>query len=393
MLHFLITVLLSSAGFAQEPTVATPDLNEQIKAEVALQLKTLQDQEKEKNKETPPKFFGDFRYRHQGETDASAKERRIHRLQARLGLTATLQENLKLTFRLMTGTDAVSGNQTLGDPKAPGSPRRNFGVDQAYFDYQPFTAWTLWGGRLPQPFTFVGKHQIVLDADLALEGLGTRVKVPLSENVDLFAQGGSFWIRENFDETFKEDATDTFFNAGQLGLAAKWDDWQATVGTGIYSFTAMKDQPATNYTTLDKVRGNTLDLTNNYPTNFDTEENFAELKYKQEKWELGLFYTQLKNRDAADLNKATAYGYFGSYGNLGFSWTQREVQKDAVLALFADSDFAGGRTSSKGQIASLFYKLTKKVQVTYTNFTNQYAIETATPQDYKRHHLDLSMSF
>ena len=65
-------------------------------------------------------FSGDFRYRLQSETQEPKEARKLQRLQARLQAVAEVHDNLKITLRLMTGSAANSGNQTLGDEKAPG---------------------------------------------------------------------------------------------------------------------------------------------------------------------------------------------------------------------------------------------------------------------------------
>lgn len=400
MLKIILITLFAVRALAegsQEP-LSQEELIQQVTQQVYEKIKS------EKKPEAVPliQFSGDFRYRHQAETKATSDERRIQRLQAKLGLLANIHDNLKFTLRMMTGKDAVSGNQTLGDPKNPPMARRDFGLDQAYFEYQAFPVWTIWGGKMAQPFAFAGKHQLILDRDITPEGIAMRLKGPVTEEVDLFLTGGSFWVRENYDDSVIGqgiDQTDSFLNGVQTGAIGKiGSDWLLTVEAGIYSYTAMKDQPITNYgiATADKARGNTLYVNNNvnyYPTNFDIQESSAELKYKQTDWDLGLYYVKVKNIDPDTLNEAKSYGFFGTYKNFGFSWMQQEVQKDSVFSLMTDSDFGGGETSSKGQVISLSYKITKKVQLAYTTFTNQTSIETSVPLDYKRSHLDLSMSF
>lgn len=347
---------------------------------------------KETPKEEPFQFFGDFRYRQQMETQAPKQQRSIQRIQARFGLTSQLHEDLKVTLRLMTGSSANSGNQTLGDEKSPGMPRRNFGLDQAFFDYKPLSVLNIYGGKMPQPLTFAGKNQMLLDRDITLEGLGLKYSQPLSDEWSFFTQGGMFWVRENYDSQFGEEQTDNFLNAIQIGAQWKKQDWTVLFGVGSFSYTDLKDNPPANITSGATGNGNTLDINGNYPTNFDIEQAFIEVKKKFDSLDVSAFYETLKNKDAETLNKAHAYGLIAAYKAWSLTWTQEEVQKDAVLGVFTDSDFGGGLTSTRGQVWSVAYKITKKVQVQYTVFKNENSIDTI-PMDYDRTHIDLLMTF
>lgn len=337
-------------------------------------------------------FFGDFRYRHQSEKQGPKDQRTVQRIQARFGITNQLHEDLKVTLRMMTGSSANSGNQTLGDDKAPGMPRRNFGLDQAFFDYNPAKSWNLYGGKMPQVFTFVGKNQMILDNDIAPEGLGGKFVQPFEEDFELFIQGGMFWIRENYDSQFGEDLTDNFLNAGQVGLQWKPQDWSVLFGVGSFAYTDFKDNPPANITTGSTGNGNTLDINGNYPTNFDIEEYFVEIKKKLGAVDMALFFEMLTNKDASDLNKAQAVGIQIKYSAWSLSFTQKEVQKDSVVGVFTDSDFGAGTTSVKGFVANLGYKISKKVQIQYALYKNETAIDLV-PVDYDRSHLDLLMNF
>lgn len=337
-------------------------------------------------------FSGDFRYRHQIETQSPKQQRNLQRIQARFGVSSQLHEDLTLKLRLMTGSSANSGNQTLGDDKTPGMPRRNFGLDQAYFDYKPHSVLNLYGGKMPQPFSFVGKNQMLLDRDITLEGVGFKFKTDIAEEVQFFTRGGMFWIRENYDSTFGDDLTDHFLNGVQTGLSWKPQDWTVQAGVGSFAYTGLKNNPPTNVTAGATGNGNTLDINGNYPTNFDIEEIFVEVQRKMGPVDLTLFFETLENKDASTLNKASSYGFLASYNAWGFSWAQQEVQKDAVVGAFTDSDFGGGVTSSKGQVWSASYKITSKVQAQLTVFKNKNAIDLI-PLDYDRTHIDLSMAF
>jgi hypothetical protein len=176
-------------------------------------------------------------------------------------------------------------------------------------------------------------------------------------------------------------------NGIQVGLQWKPSDWVFVLGLGFFSYTGLKDTPPGNITSGAAGSGNTLDLNGNYPANFDIDEALFEVKKKWGQVDLMAFYEGLKNRNISSLNNASTYGLQAGYKTWSLTWAQQEVEKDAVVALFTDSDFGGGVTSSRGQVYSLGGKITKKVQVQYTVFMNENSIDLI-PQKYERSHLD-----
>jgi hypothetical protein len=390
MIKILIALFLTSACWAQTEAKVDSTTPEVVPAEVVAPIAVV-------NTPVavvlPPILFsGDFRYRLQSETQEPKQQRKMQRLQLKLQATAVVHENLKVIIRLMTGTSAYSGNQTLGDEKAPGMLRRNFGLDMGYFDYKAFDFWNLYGGKMPQPLTFVGKNQLILDRDITLEGIATKFKIPFDKQFSFFLQGGMFSIRENYDSLFSEDTSDNMLNVAQTGLNWKENDWDVTLGYGSFGFTGLKDAAPSSLTLGAGSNGNTLDVAGNYPANFDLQEYFFEVKKKLSDVELMAFYELVSNKDIDALNTASSYGAAVGYKGATLTYTQQEVKKDAVVGLFTDSDFAGGQTSSKGSIYSVNYKITSKVQVQYTVYDNKNSID-AVAAKYDRNHIDLMINF
>jgi hypothetical protein len=390
MIKILIALFLTSACWAQTEAKVDSTTPEVVPAEVVAPIAVV-------NTPVavvlPPILFsGDFRYRLQSETQEPKQQRKMQRLQLKLQAPAVVHENLKVIIRLMTGTSANSGNQTLGDEKAPGMLRRNFGLDMGYFDYKAFDFWNLYGGKMPQPLTFVGKNQLILDRDITLEGIATKFKIPFDKQFSFFLQGGMFSIRENYDSLFSEDTSDNMLNVAQTGLNWKENDWDVTLGYGSFGFTGLKDAAPSSLTLGAGSNGNTLDVAGNYPANFDLQEYFFEVKKKLSDVELMAFYELVSNKDIDALNTASSYGAAVGYKGATLTYTQQEVKKDAVVGLFTDSDFAGGQTSSKGSIYSVNYKITSKVQVQYTVYDNKNSID-AVAAKYDRNHIDLMINF
>ena len=110
-------------------------------------------------------LFGDFRYRHEQTNDTSGSEQRDrNRIRARLGLKATVNEEVDAIFRIATGSSETptASNQSLDDSFSS----KKIWLDWAYFDYHPVSmpGRNVYGGKMMQPFYIVGK----------IEGLGVR---------------------------------------------------------------------------------------------------------------------------------------------------------------------------------------------------------------------------
>lgn len=151
---------------------------------------------------------GDLRLRYQGDsfgpTNAlflrpdkptellnSTEDRHRFRYRARLSLNARVNDQVEAGFRLATGTesDPVSTNETLGDA----FNKDGITFDQAYLKWQPAPAFTLWGGRFPNPWF---SSDLVWDGDLNFEGVAATWKGSLAGPLGFFATAGAFPLEE-----------------------------------------------------------------------------------------------------------------------------------------------------------------------------------------------------
>lgn len=348
----------------------------------------------------PPKFSfgGDLRLRYQRIADGLQSERAIPRLQARFGTTVELNSELRAQLRLMTGNDAASGNVSLGDRSALPSARRTLGLDLAFVEYGPREELRLLGGRMPGPFQFGGRSQLLLDRDIALEGVAAKSFVDLEDGHRLMLNAGGFILREQFDDGgMNRDETDNMLYGAQLiyRYEAK-DRVTITAGLGQFGFTAMKDVATSGgspKTVPYPARGNSVDANLLYANNFDDQQAFLEAKTKIGPVEAGMFQEVLTNTSADALNKATATGFTLAWKPVTFTYAVQKIEKDAVVGLLTDSDFANGNTSADGTVWSLSWAVSKQLALSYSEWKNRYAIETATPTDFRRSHLDLQVSF
>lgn len=332
---------------------------------------------------------GDLRYRQQNETDNTSDERKRQRLQARLGMIAQVQNDLKVNFRMMTGAGATSGNQDLGE--GGGMPRRNFGIDQAYATYTPASWSDLYAGRMQQPFVFAGKSQIFWDRDISPEGLAVHASPFLAESFMLQVNAGSFWIKENYSAGM--DTPDVMMNGGQVLVGYRLDRTTFSIVFSNFGYTNVKELKPTDIVSGGSFKGNSADASLNYSNAYEISQIGAEIKGQLSSYDWSIYAESTKNTKASSENTATAVGANILISDFNLSLIQQTIQKDAVLSLFTDGDFANGNVSSRGTIASLAYNFTKQVTASAAIYDNQYEIETANSKTYRRSQLDLLIKF
>ena len=336
------------------------------------------------------KLSGDFRYRHEtieAENDGKP-DRHRNRIRARLGLNAKVNDEWDVGVRIATGgDDPVSTNQTLGSSFSSKGLR----LDKAYLDYHPDAVKNLHilAGKMGNPFHKVGKNQLIWDGDLTPEGIAAKHKFSVGENDEVLVNGGGFFVTESSSS----DADMSLW-----GIQAAWKHQfdkknHLLGGISYYDFGNIKyagdlDVDGTSFF------GNTSS-DGTFVNDYDMVELFAEIGTKSTPIPLALYGNYVENT-AADtkgdsgwlvgckINKAK------NPGSWEFSYDYRELQKDAVVGAFSDSDFIGGGTNGRGSRFGAKYQLTKNVQAGLTYFLNE---RKDGDHNYRRLQVDMVLKF
>jgi phosphate-selective porin len=135
-----------------------------------------------------------------------------------------------------------------------------------------------------------------------------------------------------------------------------------------------------------------------YASDYDIAEGFVEYGFKCADMPVSIFGNYAHNTVARTneddgwliglkLNKAK------EPGSWDFRYNYREVEADAVLGAFTDSDFIGGGTNGRGHEFGLNYQLTENIQAGLTYFINVRDRSTTTDDDYRRLQADLQFKF
>jgi hypothetical protein len=315
------------------------------------------------------KPYGDFRYRYEYIGDESkASERNRNRIRARVGLNSQVNDEISLGFRLATGAGTQGGDPVSTNQDLDGSwSRRPFWLDLAFVDYHPLWAkgFDLQAGKIEFPFYRPNKNQLVWDHDLSPEGGAIFYSLPLAEKTTINFVGGGFWVVERATDVdtsmwgiqsyVKQQIQGPTYVLG--GVAGYWYPQIR----GQQALSLQWQSPTANFSGNSNAGGV-------YTSNYDLFDAFWEVGTEIYKMPLSVFGDYVLNTAAAS-HKNT--GWLAGFvvnkakdkepGSWQFDYDYRDIQADAVIAQFNDSDFVGGGTGGRGNRFGASYVLVKNV--------------------------------
>jgi hypothetical protein len=352
-------------------------------------------------------FKGDVRYRYESINDDSKLDanketytRERERIRARLGAEAKCNSNLKAGIEFSTGqSDPVSGNQTLGD----GFTKKDFKLNLAYFDYSflgdSANELHAVAGKMKNPFiTF--PDDLVWDGDLTPEGLALKGQWG-GGIATLMANGGYMWVQE------RSDKDDLMLYAAQGAMKLQFiPEIGLTFGASYYGFQDLQGVDVIDWEAKNGSYGNSTvnGTVSGSTTNKAWASDYAPVVYfaQLELWlggvPLSLYVQELANADADKYDQGHLYGAtLGKAKNpqtweIGYSYA--ELEKDATLGMFTDSDRWGGGTDGKGHKIYGKYQIMKNLQAGVTYFVDDKKIsDPKSTTDYDRLQVDFVASF
>jgi hypothetical protein len=350
---------------------------------------------------------GDFRYRYESINDDAKKNasketytRQRDRIRARLAAEAKCNDNLKAGIGLSTGgNDPISGNQTIGD----GASKKDMKLDLAYFDYSFFPDTDanevhVIGGKMKNPFITMN-DDLMWDGDLNPEGMALKSQFG-NEVVTVYGNAGYIWLQE------RDSKDPGMLYAGQG--AAKFQfipEISLTVGASYYGFQNLQGSDVIDWEGKNNGYGNTTKngsisgtTTNKaWATEFTPVVYFASLDFWIAGLPVSIFGQELSNTDASKLDQGHLYGVSlgkakipGTF-EVGYSYT--ELEKDATVGMWTDSDRWGGGTDGKGHKLYAKYQVMKNLQLGAAYFKDDKGIASGKATDYDRLQLDLVAAF
>jgi len=311
-------------------------------------------------------FKGDVRFRQENVHNDGVpnnKDQDRQRIRARLGAFSEINPQVDTGIRIATGSsdDARSTNQDLNNY----FDKKQIWLDLGYVDYHPDAIKNLHviGGKMLQPWVSMG--DIIWDSDINPEGLALTYKSPLGKT-ELVGSAGHYTLKDNVDGEGVQFKHDLRLYAGQLGARfAITDNLKMTVGGSLYNYDNDEDSACTASTSpcALAVNGNTPG------EQFRLWEGFSQIDIGGLPMPLSLYGQYVHNAEASN-DKDTGWlaGVKTKIYGFGLDYNYRDVQQNAVVGAFTDSDFANGFTGSRGSKLKVSYELDKNFTLGATYF-------------------------
>ena len=324
---------------------------------------------------------GDFRLRLEGIDEDGEEGRTRSRFRARFGLSAQAHDDVKVVVQLATGGDSpVSTNQTFDG----GFSTKDIGVDLAYADWTATDGMHVYGGKMKNPLFKAGKVPLIWDGDLNPEGLALS-----------YSTGAFFGTLAHFSIEERSSSDDSLLTAVQAGMKFDvGDNAKLTAGVGYFAYSdTIGNEPFYN----GNAQGNTVDINGNYVYDYKNTELFVQFDTRLGDWPFQAYAHAVQNNEVSVEDTAFAVGAkLGAAKDKGmteFSWTYQDIEADALIGTFNDSDFGGGGTDSSGHLLKGKYALSSKVSLAGSFFINDIDRFQGTEHGYDRFQLDLELKF
>lgn len=144
-------------------------------------------------------------------------------------------------------------------------------------------------------------------------------------------------------------------------------------------------------------KGNTVDENGDLVYDYNELEVFAQFDTKIGDWPLTVYGDWVQNQEVSIEDTAYTLGFvMGSaqeQGEYQFGLSYQDVEADAVIGTYADSDFGGGGTDVSGLMFKGQYALRKNVTLGLTLIDAEADEFAGNEHDYKRYQLDIEFKF
>lgn len=325
----------------------------------------------------------------------SSEDRERLRFRARIGLTATIDENWSGGVRLTTGsaTDPLSSNQTLGTY----NNRYTVLLDRAYIRYR-WGDYSATAGRFGNPWFGT---DLMWANDLSFDGVAAQWTPKITSEIRGFATLAALPIQE-----VELASADKWLFGGQIGatLAPSPRTLGAKLGLAYFHYLNLRGKSSPTGSTVNEYtapafaqKGNTyynissdttrplLGLASDYHLlNLTGQVDLPSIAGKRlvvtadYVHNLGFDRAAVSQRVGADVSpQVAAYHLRVALGDTELKalhdWqvfaAYKRVERDALLDAFTDSDFRLGGTDARGVILGGSYGLGKNTSAAFRYFS------------------------
>jgi hypothetical protein len=169
---------------------------------------------------------------------------------------------------------------------------------------------------------------------------------------------------------------------------------QVTAGIGYYDY--RKTQGQRPFWNGDPT-GNRVDVAGNYVNDFNIAQLFGELSFKAAEQPVTVFADYAVNTEVDDADTGLAIG--ASLGEVTgprtwrIGYAYQDLEADAVIGTFTDSDWAGGGTDGKGHVVELNYGFRDRLVFGFRYFLNDRGEDAGNEHDYDRLQADVQFNY
>jgi len=293
------------------------------------------------------------------------------RYRARLAVVSQVTPTVEAGIRLATGNnnDVRSTNQDMNNYFT----KKDIWLDRAYINWHPenVPGLKMIGGRMSQPWVKVGESEMIWDNDINPEGLAVQYSRKFGQT-NVFGSGGVFTVKDNVTGSGPQFDNDLRLYYAQLGTNLfPGDSFKLTLGGGLYHY--FKDKFGVPSNPANGGLG--LTVNGNTSTEFQLYEGFGQLDVLGLPLPVSLYtqYVTNANANGPQKNEDSGYviGLLTRVWEIGVNYSYRDVERNAVVGAFTDSDFASGFTASKGSKLQLSYNIAKNFQFMTTYFMTE----------------------
>jgi len=312
----------------------------------------------EKNISDRIHFKGDLRLRYESieRDDKDNKYRNRYRL--RLGLVVDVTDELHFEVGMRSGfANPTSGNQTFFKDQA---------LSDYFFQSLRFNVLglayksdnsTVKVGRQSYMMYRPIKSQLVWDNDVSMNGANYQYK----DDTKIITVG----VNQPTLEEASEAKNDVNLFIAQYVHKTKLEFAKLNLGAGFYYYDGLKG----NTRLFGSSKGNTIATVNGekvYTNDYHIVEGFGELQFgdvfgKPVKVAAGVVYNFGASDNNFGYDLAVQLGKAKEVGDWQVKYSYTDLQDDATLAAYSDSDNFGGGTAAKGHAIRTKYKAGKNL--------------------------------
>ncbi len=289
------------------------------------------------------------------------------RVRARVAIVSQVSPDVEAGVRIATGNsnDVRSTNQDLNNYFT----KKDLWLDRAYINYHPVEVpgLKIIGGKMAQPW--ISEDEMIWDGDVNPEGIASMYNRKFGD-VELFGSTGAFTLKDNVNGNGVQFTDDLRMISAQLG--AKFviaENYKVTLGGSLYHYHLDGAAPIVPPAALG------LSANGNTTSQFQLYEGFGQLDVSGLPLPLALYGQYVKNPNAngpqSDEDMGWLAGFKTKVWNVGLNYNYRNVQRNAVVGAFTDSDFAAGYTGSRGSKIQVTYPISKNFNFSTTYFAAQ----------------------